>query len=162
MGTCIRPALEYASVAWCGVGTSDAARLEQTQRAAAGLIANVSVAERMPCALLLARAGLDSLSHRRRLHCGVFSFQLTSASRQLIPAHLLHTLQCWQDCVLPSTSAVVLHSTSAGQFCLPRPRTELFHRSPFYRSVSILNSVPSTHLSSLSTLKTGFMSSDVC
>ena len=160
--TCIRPALEYASVAWCGVGTSDAARLEQTQRAAARLIANVSVAERMPCALLIARAGLDSLSQRRRLHCGVFGFQLTSAGRQLVPAHLLHTLQCWQDRVPLSTSAVVLRSTSAGHFRLPRPRTELFRRSPFYRSVSILNSVPSTHLSSLSAVKASLMSSDIC
>ena len=53
--TCIRPALEYASVAWCGVGTSDADRLEQIQRAAARLIADVSAAKHMPQALLLVR-----------------------------------------------------------------------------------------------------------
>ena len=29
--TCIRPALEYASVAWCGVSTSDTKRLERAQ-----------------------------------------------------------------------------------------------------------------------------------
>ena len=35
--TCIRPAIEYASVAWSGVSTTDAERLERVQRSAARL-----------------------------------------------------------------------------------------------------------------------------
>ena len=153
--TCIRPALEYASVAWCGVGASDADRLERAQRAAARLIANVSVVDHLPREILLARAGLESLAHRRRQHCGVFSYQLQSISHSpcRLPLHIRELYQSWQARIPSSASALVLRSTSAGRSRLPRPRTELFRRSPFYYSLSILNSVPSDHLSSLSALK---------
>ena len=71
--TCFRPTLEYASVAWCGMGASDAERLERIQRAAARLIANVSVADQLPRDLLLARAGLECLRSRRCMHCAVLA-----------------------------------------------------------------------------------------
>ena len=58
---CIRPAMEYAAVAWCGVGSSDIERLERVQRAAARLIAKVSVTDRLSRDLLLARGGLEPL-----------------------------------------------------------------------------------------------------
>ena len=63
--TCVRPTLEYASGAWGGLGKEDANRLEHLQRCAARTIANVSLADKMPNELLLARAGLEPLSVRR-------------------------------------------------------------------------------------------------
>ena len=159
--TCNRPSLEYSSVAWCGVGVSDAERLERVQRAAGRLIARVSVTDRLLRHLLLARAGLESLQQRRRLHCGVFAYQLTSTSRRFVPLHLALLFERWQSRVPSSTSILVLSSVSSGHARLPRPRTELFRRSPFYHCLSVLNSVPSDHLSSLSLLKSFLESSDV-
>ena len=63
--TCVRPTLEYASGAWGGLGKEDANRLEHLQRCAARTIAKVSLADKMPNELLLARAGLEPLSVRR-------------------------------------------------------------------------------------------------
>ena len=119
--TCIRPKLEYASVAWCGVGVSDAERLERVQRAAGRLIARVSITDRLPRHLLLARAGLESLQQRRRLHCWVFAYQLTSTSRRFVPLHLALLFERWQSRVLSSTSVLVLRSASSGHSRLPRP-----------------------------------------
>ena len=62
--TCVQPTLEYASGAWGGLGKEDANRLEHLQRCAARTIANVSLADKMPNELLLARAGLEPLSVR--------------------------------------------------------------------------------------------------
>ena len=62
---CIRPAIEYASVAWCGFRSGDSQCLEHLQCSAARLIARVSVRDRLPHEILLAHAGLDHLSLRR-------------------------------------------------------------------------------------------------
>ena len=78
---------------WCGVGASYAERLERVQRVAARLIANVSVADHLPCDLLLARAGLECLRSRRRMYCAVFAYQLSSTSRRLVPLHLVHPFE---------------------------------------------------------------------
>ena len=63
---CIRPAIEYASVAWCGIRFRDSQHLERLQRSAACLVAGVSVRDGLPHEILLARAGLDHLSLRRQ------------------------------------------------------------------------------------------------
>ena len=159
--TCIRPTLEYASVAWCGMGASDAERLERVQRAAARLIANVSVADHLPCDLLLARAGLECLQSFRRMHCAVFAFHLSSTSRRLVPSHLAHLFEQWKARTPASTSSLTLLSTSTCSSRLPRPRTELFGRSPFYHSLSVLNSVSSQHHSSLAAFKSFLLASDM-
>ena len=158
---CIHPSLEYASVAWCGVGVSDAERLERVQHAAGCLIARVSITDHLPRHLLLARAGLESLQQRRCLHCGVFAYQLTSTSRRFVPLHLALLFERWQSRVPSPTSVLVLLSASSGHSRQPRPQTELFRRSPFYHCLSVLNSVPSDPLSSLSLLKSFLESSDV-
>ena len=61
----IHPAIEYASAVWCGVCSGDSQHLEHLQHSAARLTASVSVRDRLPHEILLARAGLDGLS----LHC---------------------------------------------------------------------------------------------
>ena len=148
-------------MAWCGVGVSDAERLERVQRAVGRLIARVFITDRLPRHLLLARAGLESLQQRRRLHCGIFAYQLTFTSRRFVPLHLALLFERWQSRIPSSTLVLVLRSVSYGHSRLPRPRTELFRSSPFYNCLSVLNSVPSDHLSSLSLLKSFFGSSDV-
>ena len=50
---CIRPAIEYASVAWCGIRSVDSQRLERLQSSTARLIAGVSVRDRLPHEILL-------------------------------------------------------------------------------------------------------------
>ena len=145
--------MEYAAVAWCGVGSSDIERLERVQRAAARLIAKGSVTGRLPRDLLLARAGLEPVQQRRRLHCGVFAYDPTSTSRRGVPLHLAHLFEHWQARVPTSTSALVLRSAASGRYRLPQPCTEVFRHSPLYYCLSVLNTVPSDHLSSLSLLK---------
>ena len=142
-------------MAWCGVSPSDTKRLERAQRAAARLIADVSVADRLPHDLL-ARASLDPLRQHRRVLCGVLAHKLReppSTRQRLLPLHLAQLYDSWQASTPQATSELVLRSTSARRSRLPRPRIELFCRSPFYYSLSVLNSVPSDHLSSISALK---------
>ena len=74
--TCIRPALEYGSVASSGLGKSNSERLERLQRTAARLITGTRVYEHLPRQLLLARAGLDRLDDRRYVKCGIIGFKL--------------------------------------------------------------------------------------
>ena len=54
---------------------------------------------------------------------------------------------------------MTLRSASSGDLRLPRPRTELLRRSPFYRAVSLLNSLSSETKTSLSALKSHILSS---
>ena len=100
---CIRPTVEYASVAWCGIRSGDSQRLECVQRSAARLIAGVSVWDRLPHEILLACAGLDHLSLRRRTACAEFAFHLlhSSPDKPLIPSHLVSAYLSWKALSLP-------------------------------------------------------------
>ena len=51
---CICPAIDYASVVWCGIRSGDSQRLERLQLSAARLIAGMSVRDRLPHEILLA------------------------------------------------------------------------------------------------------------
>ena len=50
----------------------------------------------------------------------------------LVPLHLAHLFERWKARTPASTSSLTLRSTSTSFSHLPRPRTELFRRSPFY------------------------------
>ena len=63
----IRPGIEYGSIVWSGLSSSDAARLERFNRSAARLITKTSPSSDISHELLLARAGLPSLGTRRRM-----------------------------------------------------------------------------------------------
>ena len=95
---CIHPAIEYASVAWCGVRSGDSQCLEHLQRLAGRLIAGVSVRDRLPHEILLARAGLDHLFLRRQTACAEFAFRLlhSSPDNPLIPSHLASAYLSWK------------------------------------------------------------------
>ena len=152
--TCIRPALEYGSVAWSGLGKSNSERLERLQRTAARLITGTRVYEHLPRQLLLARAGLDRLDDRRYVKCGIIGFKLIYRKERL-PGHLTAYAEVWLGSVPERTSSMNSRSQSnSTALRLPRPQTEILRSSPFYHCFTILNSIPIENLSSLSYLST--------
>ena len=135
--------------------------MERLQRSATRLIVGLSVADRLPPALLLYRAGLEPLSLRCQAACAEFAFRLVTGSCNQLPPHITAALSSWQDRLPKSSSSLVLRSAKFGVQRLPRPRTELFRRLPFYLSFSLLNSIPSDRSSSLASVRSFvFLSSD--
>ena len=113
----------------------------------------MSVADRLPPAILLARARLEPLSLRRHAACAEFAFRLATGSCDQLPPHTATALSSWQDRLPKSFSSLVLRSAQSGVQRLPRPLTELFRRSPFYLSISLLNSIPSDRSSSMASVR---------
>ena len=148
--TCVRPTLDYAGAVWGGVGTVGSERLERAQRRAARLVNKVSVADNLPHDLLLARAGLEPLAKRRQLSIAKIIYNLSKPNSSG-PLHLTAAFQQWQASIPQSGCSMGLRH--ADQQRLPRPRTEFLRRSPFYRGVSLLNSLPSAAKRSWSSLK---------
>ena len=152
--TCIRPALEYGSVAWSGLGKSNSERLERLQRTAARLITGTRVYEHLPRQLLLARAGLDRLDDRRYVKCGIIGFKLIYRKERL-PGHLTAYAEVWLGSVPERTSSMNSRSQSnSTALRLPQPQTEILKSSPFYHCFTILNSIPIENLSSIAYLST--------
>ena len=88
--TCVLPVLEYASLAWRGIGTINAERLERLQRTAARLITGTRLVENVPREILLARAGLDKLADCQKIKCGIFAFKLAfRKNSNCLPRHVL-------------------------------------------------------------------------
>ena len=145
--TCVRPVLEYAGRAWSGVNAAEAKSLERTQRSAARLITGTKLSDELPHAILLARAGLEQLRVRRQLSLLVLARRLRRDPPRA-PAHLVSLFQTFSGSA-PSSTTMSLRSVSVR---LPRPRTELFRRSPLYLAFSLQNSLPESVKSSLSAL----------
>ena len=157
--TCIRPTLEYACEAWGGISASDSSRLEKSQRAAARIISRVSVKDSLPHDLLLARAGLETLASRRSVRIVSTVFKLAGATPKG-PLHLREAFTNWLAMASSSGSSMDLRSADKRGIRLPRPRTELLRLSPFYRGVSVLNSIPPQAKASLSSVKSFLSSPD--
>ena len=85
--TCIH--LEYSSIVWSGLSQTDSSRLERLNRRAARLITRCSRLCDLPHSVLLARAGLQELSQRRRLGQALFTFRFANVN---LPAHILDGL----------------------------------------------------------------------
>ena len=134
---CIRPVLEYASVAWSGMSKSDAERLERCNRSAARVITGTSPSTHLPHPVLLAHAGLDSLLARRRIAQCRFCRRLLA---DRLPAHLQNVFADWLPAAATSTHEMSRRSTSIR---LPRPKKTILERSPLYSSFVIWNSLPS-------------------
>ena len=156
--TCVRPVLEYACGSWSGLSAQDCLRLDRIQRSAARLIAGVSIAERLPHEILLARAGLEPLARRRNVILAAPIYRLSSRDPSG-PDHLKAAFSRWCTMTPPSTSAMQLRSTESNCLRLPRPRTEILRRSPFYRAVSLLNSLPPAAKTNWPSLKSVLLSS---
>ena len=128
----MRPTLEYAGSAWIGVDSQDVLRLERTQRAAARLITGSSLKDKLPSDLLLARAGLDTLSLRRKSMLGHTIYSLTQQPPKG-PPHLVHSFQQWTGAVPVSSSAMRLRSSGDDAIRLPRPGLSSSAAPPFIK-----------------------------
>ena len=139
----IRPALEYASVAWCGLSSTASYSLERLQRRAARLISGLPVRSDTPHDIILARAGLQPLSSRRLVEQVVFAFRFLN---ETLPDHLLDNLQHWNS----SKPARATSLRNARKIRLPRAKKAVMKRSPFYLSMSALNDCSDEVLSAVS------------
>ena len=155
--TCIRPVLEYACGSWGGLTERNTQRLERVQRSAARLIAGVSVTDHLPHDILLARAGLETLARRRDMILVAPVYHLTRQTPSG-PRHLCEAFERWKEEAPSSRCSMPLRSAELHHVRLPRPRTELLRRSPFYRAVSLLNSFPPEVKASWSSLKSAILS----
>ena len=135
--SCILPSLEYGSVAWCGLSSTDATRLEKFNRAAGRLIANVSPASHTPHNIILARAGLQTLVSPRQV------LQISFANRVLhgcLPRHILLATTSWRPAEL-SPQTMVLRSCDNVR--LPRPKKNCLKTSPLFVFFSLFSALPS-------------------
>ena len=112
-------------------------QLEVFQCSAARLITGLSLSDRLPADILLARAELEYLSTHRKRACLMFTLKLTNGS---VPEHLTAAF----DHFVPETPErrVQLWSDNSRIPRLPCPHSELLRRSPFYFSLSLLKSIP--------------------
>ena len=133
--TCIRPSLEYASIAWGGLTRRDEEKLEKCHRSAARLISNISPSADIPREIVLARAGLPTMDSRRKAS----QVRLAQAAvRGRLPDHLLGTFSSWT--VPASTHSMPQRSHQIIR--LPRPKKEIQRRSPLYCAFTLWNSLP--------------------
>ena len=114
--TCIRPSLEYANVAWCGLTKRDQGRLEKCNRSAARLITQTTPSSDIPHDILLARAGIPTLLSRRQVAQVKLAF---TATRCLLPAHLQATFSSW---TVPSSSHAMAQRNPCIRFTTPTER----------------------------------------
>ena len=136
--TCIRPAIEYASLAWCGLRKGDHSTLERVQRRAARLITNLSPRSDTPHAILLARAGLEPLVSRREKAQACFMYRLNI--NKSLPSHL----QRFLDSLLLTKSSKSCSLRNSLAVRLPRARTSVLSSSPLFICSSSWNSLPSS------------------
>ena len=132
-------------------------RLERVQRSAARLIAGVSVTDHLPHDILLARAGLETLARRWDMILVAPVYRLTRQTPSG-PRHLCEAFERWKAEAPSSRCSMPLRSAELHHVRLPRPRTELLRRSPFYRAVSLLNSFPLEVKATWSPLKSAILS----
>ena len=138
---CIRPGVEYSSVVWSGLTSSDAVRLERNNRSAARLILKTSRKEDISHELLLSRAGLSTLEARRNVaQCAV----VRKAFLGRHPGHLQKVIARW---VLQSTTGSQRQSPRRNRFQvkLPRPKKVKFKLSPLYYAASTWNTLIHSH-----------------
>lgn len=149
---CIRPAIEYASVVWAGLSSTDSQRLERCNRSAARLVTRLSPSADVNHDVLLARAGLQSLSSRRQAEQAKFCYRAIAGR---LPLHLQSAVSAW----LPAPSAHQMARREAS-VRLPRPQKNVLKKSPFYAAFSSWNSLPFSLRSSatLASLRSHFSS----
>ena len=128
----IRPGIEYGSIVWSGLSSSDAARLERLNRSAARLVTKTSASSDLSRELLLARAGLPSLGTRRRMaQCML----IRKAYLGRHPRHLQRALSPWispgKRRQSPRTSPLSIHAQ--------RPNKSFFQRSPLFQAATTWN-----------------------
>ncbi len=131
---CIRPTLEYANIVWSGLSASDIARLERCNRRAARLISGIDRhAIDIPHALILARAGIQLLSVRRKIAQAQFVRKMLM---HRLPDHLMDAVRNWLPPKEPATPERRLRQSKI-KIRLPRPRTNSLKHSPIYSASTV-------------------------
>ena len=112
---------------WSGLSTADTIHLERLNHHASRLIQKVPSLSPISQDhdILLARAGLQLISIRRKLRQAMFCFKYFKDFHPELPAPSRHTMG---------------HRGSALR--LPRPQKNVFKNSPFYCVFSTWNSLP--------------------
>ena len=128
----IRPGIEYGSIVWSGLSSSDAARLERFNRSAARLITKTSPSSDISRDLLLARGGLPSLGTRRRMAQCIL---IHKAYLGRHPPHLQRAISPW---ISPGKRRQSLR-TSPLSIHVQRPNKSFFQRSPLFRAATTWN-----------------------
>ena len=123
---CIRPFLEYGSIVWSGLQTTDANLLEKCNRRAARLILKfrTSTSRDLPPDLLLARAGISRLEPRRKLEQVTFCIRILCKK---LPTHLQESTSRWIPTIV--TYEKPLRQPTVR---LPLPKANVLRNSPFY------------------------------
>ena len=114
--TCIRPVIEHSSVVWSGISSTDSVRLERLNRKAARLISNTKCRSETPHDILLVRAGLQELSHRRHLFLVLFTYLVVHTD---LPSRIGEGLSHW----LPDSTSQ-RSSCFAGKNATSSPRPQ--------------------------------------
>ena len=116
----IRPGIEYDSIVWSGLSSSDAAHSERLNRSAARLITKTSPSSDLSRELLLARAGLPSLGTRRCMAQCILIRKALSRTPSSAPSASPFAVDiAWQAETI-TTNKSPLHSCSAPkQILLP-------------------------------------------
>ena len=146
------PVIEHSSVFWSGISSTDSVRLERLNRKAARLISNTRCRSDTPHDILLARAGLQELLHRRHLFQVLFTYRFVHTD---LPSHIVEGLSHW----LPdSTSQRSYLLRRQKTLRLPRGHKNILKRSPLYSAFSFWNSLLTSLLatSSVQSLKAYF------
>ena len=99
------------------------------------MISGVRLAERLPHDLVLARAGLFSLTSHRSFCLAQFASRISAG---FVLQHLLDATNHW-FVPLPECSCSLRY---ADAYRLPRPKKSVLSRSPLYASLSLWNSLP--------------------
>ena len=131
----IRPAMEYANLAWAGLSEFDSNRLEKINRRAARTALKYPSSD-LPHALVLARAGVQTLKERRKINQARFCAR-TLARRDSWPPHMAEALSPWLT--TPANHSMTLRGNAVR---LPRPKTEVMRKSPFYTAFLTWNTLP--------------------
>ena len=121
----IRPMLEYPSVPLSGISATDQLHLEWTQQRAVRLITGASPTSNDIYNILLAQAGLPTLSSWYDVVLIVF---VNKFLNKLQPDHALDNLKHWTKKKL-TRSASAQHSNG---ICLPLPHKSVLIRSPLW------------------------------
>ena len=134
----IRCTLEYGSLVWCGLSGKDVRKLESIQRRAARMITGTSPSADLSHPILLAHAGLTSLTSRRKATQGIFAGKCTDFENHCFPPHFKELLRKW----IPKKSPKSLLLRNSELFLLPRPQFSVLKRSPLYQCFSVWNALP--------------------
>ena len=130
--TIVTPHFSYADVVWNGCSKGNAKKLQTAQNFAVRIIKNKS--KRDSAEQILKDMKFLNLKEKRQVHEGVFIKKalLNKLSQNITNQYLEY---------LPNENT---RQAETGKLNIPKHRTATFKNSPLYRTIKVLNSIPST------------------